>query len=64
MGIFEKFKTKKYLYCWGKIYEPKTGIKVEFNANTVYCKTAEAWILTYQKTTEDIPRIIRIVFVE
>ena len=64
MNIREKFRTKKYLYSWGSVYDPDTGKRLEFTADKVYCRIAEAWVLTYQKSNEDIPKIIRIVFVD
>lgn len=64
MNIREKFRTKKYLYSYGSVYDPDTGKKLEFIADKVYCRIAEAWVLTYQKSNEDIPKIIRIVFVD
>ena len=64
MNIREKFETAKYWYDWGAIYNPQTGEKLHFNADKVYCKSAEALIMTYQKSEEDIPKIIRIVFVD
>ena len=60
----KKFKTKKYLYSWGEIYDPETGEKLNFKADRVYCKISEAWIMTYQKSEEDMPKVIRIVFVD
>lgn len=64
MDIRKKFKTIKCLYNWGIIYDPKTNEKLNFNAKRVYCVTSWAWIMTYQKSKEDIPEIIRIVFVD
>lgn len=64
MDIRKKFKTIKCLYSWGAIYDPKTGEKLNLKADRVYCKTSEAWIMTYQKSEEDIPKVIRIVFVD
>lgn len=64
MDTRKKFKTKKYLYSWGAIYDPKTEEKLNLKADRVYCKTSEAWIMTYQKSEEDVPKVIRIVFVD
>ena len=64
MDTRKKFRTKKSQYSWGIIYDPKTGEKVNFKADRVYCKTSEAWVMTYQKSEEDIPKVIRIVFVD
>ena len=64
MDMRKKFKTKKYLYSWGEIYDPETGEKLNFKADRVYCKISEAWIMTYQKSEEDIPKVIRMVFVD
>ena len=64
MNMRKKFRTKKCLYSWGAIYNPETGEKLNFNAKSVYCKTSEAWIMTYQKSKEDTPKVIRIVFVD
>lgn len=48
MDTRKKFRTKKCLYSWGAIYDPKTGEKLNLKADRVYCKTSEAWIMTYQ----------------
>lgn len=64
MNIRKKFKTKKCLYSWGTIYDPKTGEKLNLIADRVYCRTSEAWIMTYQKTKKDALKVIRIVFVD
>lgn len=64
MNTRKKFKTRKVLYHWGQIYDPKTDEKLNFKASKAYCRTAEAWIMTYQKSEEDIPKVIRIVFVD
>ena len=64
MDTRKKFRTKKCLYSWGIIYDLKTGEKENFKADRVYCKTSEAWVMTYQKSEEDIPKVIRIVFVD
>ena len=64
MDMRKKFKTKKYLYSWGEIYDPETGEKLNFKADRVYCKISEACIMTYQNSEEDIPKVIRIVFVD
>lgn len=64
MNTREKFKTKKCLYRWGAVYDPETDEKLNFKADRVYCKTSWAWIMTYQKSEEDIPKIVRIVFID
>ena len=42
----------------------ETDEKLNFKADRVYCKTSWAWIMTYQKSEEDIPKIVRIVFID
>lgn len=64
MDIRKKFKAKRYLYSWGKVYDPRTGDELKFSTDKVFCKTSWVWILTYQKTNEDIPKAIRFVFVD
>ena len=64
MDTRKKFRTKKCLYSWGAIYDTKNGEKLNLKADRVYCKASEEWIMTYQKSEEDIPKVIRIVFVD
>lgn len=60
----KRFKTKKYVYHWGTIYDPETEEKLYFETDSVYGRTDWAWIMTYQKSEESIPKIIRILFVD
>ena len=64
MNIIKKFKTKKYVYDWGTIYDPITEEKMQFKSKGVFCKTSWAWITTYQQNEESIPEVIRIIFVD
>lgn len=58
------FKTKKYLYDWGTIYDPETEEKLNIKANTVFCKTSWVWILTYQESKESQIEAVRFLFVD
>lgn len=64
MNTRQKFKTKKLLYSWGSIYDPETGEKLNYASDMAYGKISWAYIMTYQKSEEDIPKVIRIVFVD
>lgn len=64
MKIREKFKTKKYLYSWGSIYNPETGEKLNIRVKCAYGKISWVWITTYQESEEEIPVAIRYLFVD
>lgn len=64
MRIRQKFKTKKYLYSWGSIYNPETDEKMKFKVNTIFPKISWVWITTYQESEEEIPVAIRYLFVD
>ena len=45
MDTRKKFRTKKCLYSWGAIYDPKTGEKLNLKADRVYFKNSHECII-------------------
>lgn len=64
MNIRKRFKTKKYWYSWGNIYDLKTEEKMKFITSSAYCRADLVWITTYQESKDSLPKVIRYLFVD